>query len=130
MGSSVTGGTFAVPIFTQFMAKALEGKPPTPFNVPPGMSTAWINPNSGVQAFDGEASIEEAFKPGTGPNLMTSVIGVDVNAVDAVQRQQMMQQQYDSGFVTQSEPPPSNQPVYDPRTGEWVDASQGRGGLF
>ena len=133
MGSSVTGGTFATPIFTEFMQKALEGKPATPFNVPPGMTTAWINPNSGVKAFDGEAAIEEAFKPGTGPNLMTSVIGVDVNAFDAIQRQQMMQQQYGSGFTTQpgyQQPAPSDQPVYDPATGTWINEQAGRGGLF
>jgi penicillin-binding protein 1A len=127
----VTGGTFAVPIFTEFMAKALEGKPPTQFSAPPGMTTAWINPNSGVAAFDGEAGIQEAFKPGTGPNLMTSVIGVDVNAFDAIQREQMMQQQYGSGFVTDQQAPVEgggNQLVYDPGTGQWV--SPGRGGLF
>ena len=133
MGSSVTGGSFAVPIFTDFMAKALEGKPATPFVKPPGMETAWINPGSGVQAFEGEAAIEEAFKPGTGPNLMTSVIGVDVNAMDAIQRQQMMQQQYDSGFVTQPGLPPQavdSELVYDPATGQWVNPNAGRGGLF
>lgn len=99
MGSSSTGGGMAVPIFTNFMAKALQGRTPTPFNVPAGMTTAWINPNSGVKAFEGEAAIREAFKPGTGPNLMTSVIGLDVNTFDAIQREQMMQQQYGGGFT-------------------------------
>ena len=121
MGSSVTGGTFAVPIFTEFMQKALAGVPPTPFNVPQGMTTAWINPNSGVKASQGEAAIAEAFKPGTGPNLMTSVIGLDVNTFDAIQREQMMQQQYESGFVTQQPAQPANnQPVYDRTTGQWI----------
>ena len=82
------------------MANALQGKPPTPFNVPTGMTTAWINPSTGVKAFEGEAAIAEAFKPGTGPNLMTSVIGLDIQAFDAIQREQMMQQNYGSGFVT------------------------------
>tara|TARA_R100000365_G_C2727452_1_gene58418 strand:+ start:1 stop:984 length:984 start_codon:yes stop_codon:yes gene_type:complete len=98
MGSSSTGGGMAVPIFTDFMANALQGKPATPFNVPTGMSTAWINPSTGVKAFEGEAAIAEAFKPGTGPNLMTSVIGLDVQAFDAIQREQLMQQQYGSSF--------------------------------
>ena len=101
MGSSVTGGTFATPIFTEFMQKALAGTPATPFNVPPGMTTAWINPNSGVQAYNGEGGIEESFKPGTGPNLATSVIGLGVNAADAIQRQQEMQQQYGNGYMAQ-----------------------------
>jgi len=106
MGSAVTGGSFAVPIFTDFMQKALQGKPATPFNKPGGMTTAWINPDSGVQAFDGGAAIQEAFKPGSGPNAMTSVIGLDNNAFNEIQRQQQMQQQYGQTFVTPPEPAP------------------------
>ncbi|WP_297104879.1 penicillin-binding protein 1A [uncultured Devosia sp.] len=109
MGSASTGGGMAVPIFTNFVAKALQGKPATPFNVPSGMTTAWINPSTGVQAFEGEAAIAEAFKPGTGPNLMTSVIGLDVQAFDAIQRQQMMQQQYGGMFTTTQ---PSNRGTF------------------
>ncbi|MDB5473043.1 MAG: penicillin-binding protein [Devosia sp.] len=119
MGSAVTGGSFAVPIFTEFMQKALEGKPATPFNEPAGMTSALINPNSGVQAFEGEAAIEEAFKPGTGPNLMTSVIGLDANTFNDIQRQQQMQQQYGSGYMTQ----PSG-------GGRFMDPSLDRGGFF
>ena len=133
MGRSVTGGTFSVNIFTDFMAKALEGEPATPFVKPAGMTTAWINPNSGVKAFDGEAAIEEAFKPGTGPNSMTSVIGIDTNTntYDAIQRQQMMQQQYDSGFVDQAgQPAQQGDPVYDRTTGQWIYPAPGRGGMF
>jgi penicillin-binding protein 1A len=101
MGSASTGGGMSVPIFTNFMAKAMAGKPPTPFNVPSGMTTAWINPSTGVQAYEGESGIQEAFKPGTGPNLMTSVIGVDVQGYDAAARQMQMQQQYGGAVVTQ-----------------------------
>jgi penicillin-binding protein 1A len=119
MGSSVTGGTFATPIFTEFMQKALAGTPATPFNVPPGMTTAWINPNSGVQAYNGEGGIEESFKPGTGPNLATSVIGLGVNAADAMQRQQEMQQQYGNGYMAQPTPGSA-----------YADPNAGRGGLF
>ena len=115
MGSSSTGGGMAVPIFTNFMAKALQGKPATPFNVPGGMITAWINPNSGVNAYEGEASIREAFKPGTGPNQMTSVIGIDTAAYDAYQRDQLMQQQYGSGISTTQ--PGGNGTFLDPSLG-------------
>ncbi len=80
MGKQATGGEMAVPIFTEFMENALRGKPPTPFNMPTGMSQVWIDPATGVKANGGEAAIYEAFKPGTGPNLITSVIGVDSNA--------------------------------------------------
>ena len=80
MGRQSTGGEMAVPIFTDFVGKALAGAPPTPFNMPVGMTQVWIDPAAGVKAMGGEAAIYEAFKPGTGPNLITSVIGVDSNA--------------------------------------------------
>ena len=114
MGNASTGGGLAVPIFTNFMAKAMQGKPPTPFNVPAGMTTAWINPSTGVQSRQGESAIQEAFKPGTGPNLMTSVIGVDVQGYDAAMRQMQMQQQYGGAYVTQ---PAGNGQFLDPSLG-------------
>lgn len=80
MGRAATGGEFAAPIFTNFMRKALEGKPATPFSMPGGMAQTWIDPATGVKALAGEGAILEAFKPGTGPNLITSVIGVDSEA--------------------------------------------------
>ena len=80
MGRAATGSTLAAPIFTDFMEMALKGKPPTPFNMPSGMSQEWIDPATGVAAISGEDAILEAFKPGTGPNLVTSVIGVDSSA--------------------------------------------------
>lgn len=80
MGRQATGGELAVPIFTDFMEAALKGEPPTPFNMPGGMAQVWIDPGTGVKANGGQAAIYEAFKPGTGPNLITSVIGVDSNA--------------------------------------------------
>jgi len=83
MGNAATGGEMAVPIFTSFVEKALAGKPPTPFNVPASMEQVWINPDTGVKAYSGEAGVLEAFKPGSGPNLVTSVIGVgEGNFVD------------------------------------------------
>lgn len=85
MGKQATGGEMAVPVFTDFMADALKGKPPTPFNMPSGMTAVWINPATGIQAVGGEDAIYEAFKPGTGPNLVTSVIGVDSAAFQNIQ---------------------------------------------
>ncbi|AVX04517.1 penicillin-binding protein 1A [Maritalea myrionectae] len=78
MGRNATGGELAAPIFRDFMENAMKGKPPTPFNIPGGMTPIWIDPKTGVKvAGGGEGAIVEAFKPGTGPNLITSVIGVD-----------------------------------------------------
>jgi penicillin-binding protein 1A len=103
MGRQATGGEMAVPIFTSFVEKALAGKPPTPFNMPTGMTQVWIDPTTGVKTNGGDVAINEAFKPGTGPNLVTSVIGVNSDAFMAIQ----------SG---------------DPAFGN--DVTQGRGGLF
>lgn len=80
MGRSATGGELAAPIFTQFVADALKGKPATPFLMPAGMNQIWIDPATGIQALAGSSAILEAFKPGTGPNKITSVIGVDSEA--------------------------------------------------
>ncbi len=105
MGGSATGGEMAVPIFTEFMANALEGTPPTPFPVPPGMVESWIDPSSGVAVAQGNG-IAEAFRPGTGPNLVTSVIGVNSNFAP-------LQEEYQTGGFTGG-----NIPYYDPATGE------------
>ena len=102
MGRSVTGGTFAVPIFTEFMQKALAGTPKTAFVEPPGMTDAWINPNTGVGTYQGESGIKEAFRPGTGPNLGTSVIGLGGPSPEQVQQQQLQQQQAEQA----QQPPP------------------------
>jgi penicillin-binding protein 1A len=80
MGKTSTGGELAAPIFTDFVAKALEGKPATPFYMPNGMKQEWIDPATGIKAVAGSSSILEAFKPGSGPNLITSVIGVNSEA--------------------------------------------------
>ncbi len=80
MGRSATGGGLAAPIFTDFMQAALVGSPPTPFSMPGGMTQVWIDPATGVKAIAGSEAILEGFKPGTGPNLITSVIGVDSDA--------------------------------------------------
>jgi penicillin-binding protein 1A len=76
--------------------------------MPGGMTQVWIDPATGVKAMGGEAAIYEAFKPGTGPNLVTSVIGVDSNAFMNIENQQGV----------------------DGQTDQNTDFSVGRGGLF
>jgi penicillin-binding protein 1A len=100
LGRGQTGGLAATPIFAEFMQNALKDKPPTPFNMPSGMTQNWIDPATGVAAISGQTAIHEAFKPGTGPNLVTSVIGVDSDAFLNIE------------------------------TGNSADPNAGRGGLF
>lgn len=67
-GHSETGGMNAAPVFKEFMAGALEGTPPIPFRVPPGLRFVRVNPSTGHLAeADDPKAIWEAFKPGTEP---------------------------------------------------------------
>ncbi|WP_127143456.1 penicillin-binding protein 1A [Pelagibacterium montanilacus] len=86
MGNSATGGELAAPIFADFVADALEGVPPTQFSVPQGLRTDWVDPATGVEIVAGGSGIREFFKPGTGPNPRTSVIGVDSAAFTDIDR--------------------------------------------
>lgn len=78
LGKGVTGGGLAAPIFKQFMAEAMNGKPVIDFKVPEGMSLVSINRKTGMKAPEGSpGTILEAFKPGTGPADTYWVIGMD-----------------------------------------------------
>ena len=78
MGRGSTGGALAAPVFNEFMQNALKGTRPADFRVPQGMKLIAINRKTGMQAFEGEADvIMEAFKPGTGPSDVYSVIGLE-----------------------------------------------------
>ncbi|PZQ59387.1 MAG: penicillin-binding protein 1A, partial [Phenylobacterium zucineum] len=55
LGNNETGSVAAVPIFTEFMGKALKDKPATPFKAPANAKYAMIR------------GIREAFRPGTEP---------------------------------------------------------------
>ncbi len=83
MGHGSTGGVMAAPVFRDFMAQALAGQPPQEFKVPDGMVLIPIDRKTGMRAFGGEGSIIEAFKPGTGPSDVYSVIGGDGVAMSA-----------------------------------------------
>ncbi|MFZ1813035.1 MAG: penicillin-binding protein 1A [Rhizobiaceae bacterium] len=76
MGKGSTGGGLAAPVFLDFMKKALDGKKPVDFRVPKGIRLIPIDRKTGLQAQAGEAGvILEAFKPGTAPPDVYSVIG-------------------------------------------------------
>ncbi|GGD88548.1 penicillin-binding protein [Aureimonas endophytica] len=76
LGKGQTGGGLAAPIFVDFMKVALAGKPAVDFKVPDGMTLVSINRKNGMAA-EGEGTIVEAFKPGTGPADSYQVIGGD-----------------------------------------------------
>jgi penicillin-binding protein 1A len=62
-----TGGRAAVPIWTKFMKRALEGRPVTEFAVPENVSLVKVDAATGLRAVAGRASRTEAFVAGTEP---------------------------------------------------------------
>ncbi len=68
LGRRETGASVALPIWKEFVGEALEGLPPTPFRMPPGVVNVRIDADTGL--LPGPAServIVEAFLPGTEP---------------------------------------------------------------
>ncbi|MET0545204.1 MAG: penicillin-binding transpeptidase domain-containing protein, partial [Caulobacterales bacterium] len=68
LGEGESGGTLAVPVFGEFMGKALAGKPATPFRTPAGVSFVTIDARTGgLPSATTTDTIVEAFRPGTEP---------------------------------------------------------------
>ena len=68
LGEGEAGGSVATPIFTEFMEKALEKEPATPFRIPPGVRLVKVDARTGAPApGGGPGVIDEAFRPGTEP---------------------------------------------------------------
>ena len=70
LGKREEGSLAAAPIFRDFMAAALKGKPHIPFRIPPGIRLVRVDPATGLPAganSDGRV-ILEAFIPGTEPS--------------------------------------------------------------
>ncbi len=67
LGKHETGASTAVPIFGEFMKAALEGKPATPFRIPPGVRLLKVDLATGQPDFAAPNGIYEAFIPGNEP---------------------------------------------------------------
>ncbi|MDR3071422.1 MAG: transglycosylase domain-containing protein [Endomicrobium sp.] len=68
LGSAVSGGVIACPIWTQFMKEALDGKPILDFIVPENIEWSLIDPKTGLLALGKTpGAFLEAFKTGTAP---------------------------------------------------------------
>ncbi|MDH6269038.1 penicillin-binding protein 1A [Rhizobium sp. SG_E_25_P2] len=78
MGRGGTGGSLSAPLFNEFMQAALKGHKPEKFIMPEGMKLIPVNRKTGMMAIEGDPdTIVEAFKPGTGPADVYSVIGAE-----------------------------------------------------
>ena len=75
LGKRETGSSVAAPVFRDFMARALEGKPAIPFRTPPNIRLVRVNSRTGQLARAGDRRvILEAFKPGTVPDGRAEVL--------------------------------------------------------
>jgi penicillin-binding protein 1A len=72
LGTKETGGVAAAPIWTEFMKKALDGRPVLDFPVPEGVSFAQIDPGSGLRAVPGGHAELEVFVRGSEPTQYAS----------------------------------------------------------
>lgn len=69
LGDKETGGSLAVPVFKEFMQKALDGTPPTPFRVPKDISMVQVNAKTGRPTNSSDPNaIWEPFLVGTEPD--------------------------------------------------------------
>lgn len=83
LGSHDTGGSTAAPIFKDFMGEALKDKPIVDFRIPPGVRMVWIDHDTGVRTSPGaRGAILEAFKPGTEPGSVQTVLDGGVPSAD------------------------------------------------
>ena len=66
----------AVPIFHDFMAEALAGKPAVPFRIPPGVRLVRVDAETGRPAGPGDRNvILEAFKADMPPGVAAPLVG-------------------------------------------------------
>ncbi len=75
LGRHETGSSVSAPVFRDFMATALKGKPAIPFRIPPNIRLVRVNAATGELARPGDKDIIlEAFKPGTVPTGRSEVL--------------------------------------------------------
>jgi penicillin-binding protein 1A len=67
LGEGEAGGRTAVPIWTDFMARALADRPARDFTPPPAITVVRIDPATGLLPPPGTEGIEEVFLEGTAP---------------------------------------------------------------
>ena len=75
LGRGEEGARTALPIWTEFMTKALAGVPMSDFAQPPGIVVARIDPTTGLLPAPGNEGIEEFFLDGTAPTESAAAPG-------------------------------------------------------
>lgn len=98
LGKKETGASVALPIWADFMGRALEGQPPAPFRIPPGIRQVQINAKTGTRAQPGDESvIWEAFVTGTEPT--DDVFILDSGGMNTIE-EKTTQEAFDPSSVT------------------------------
>ena len=75
LGRGEEGARTALPIWTEFMTKALAGVPVSDFAQPPGVVVARIDPATGLLPAPGSEGVEEFFLDGTAPTESAAAPG-------------------------------------------------------
>jgi penicillin-binding protein 1A len=80
LGQGETGARTALPIWIDFMSKALADQQIRDFDQPPGIVVAPIDPATGLRAAPGSVAIDEVFIEGTAPAEVAPAQGEEGNA--------------------------------------------------
>jgi penicillin-binding protein 1A len=82
LGRGATGATAALPIWIDFMSKALAGRPTKDFTPPPGVVIQRIDKASGLLAAPGQeaSTLDEVFVNGTAPTEQAPLAGQESSA--------------------------------------------------
>jgi penicillin-binding protein 1A len=75
LGHGEAGGRTALPLWINFMTKALNGRPVRDFNQPPGIVVVQIDPATGLLPAPGAEGINEFFIDGTAPTESAAAPG-------------------------------------------------------
>ena len=79
LGRGEAGARSALPIWVDFMAKALQGRPVTDFAQPAGIVVTRIDPATGLLPAPGANGIDEYFIDGTAPTETAPATGEGAN---------------------------------------------------
>jgi penicillin-binding protein 1A len=79
LGHGEAGGRTALPLWIDFMVKAMAGRPVRDFAQPPGVVVVQIDPATGLLAASGTESVNEVFVDGTAPKETAAAPGEQAN---------------------------------------------------
>ena len=79
LGHGEAGGRTALPLWIDFMVKAMAGRPVRDFSQPPGVVVVQIDPNTGLLPAPGAEGINEVFLDGTAPKENAAAPGEQEN---------------------------------------------------